>query len=154
RLERRRRRLGQRFRAGMRRTPRRGNAGRADGEERMRVLIAIDFGTARSGYAFAYADEREVPCRVDWPDQPGPYLQKLSQMLYGPGDELIAWGYSAPKQLALRRRSGEPSPYRLVRAFKMKIKEGRPSPRGPTFVQDDRSYYVLDLIADYLRQLK
>ena len=120
----------------------------------MRVLIAIDFGTARSGYAFAYADEREVLCRVDWPDQPVPYLKTLSQMLYGPGDELIAWGYSAPKQLALRRRTGEPNPYRLVRAFKMKIKEGRPTPRGPAFVQDDRSYYVLDLIVDYLRQLK
>ena len=125
----------------------------------MRVVIAIDFGTSRSGYAFGFFSEDtsklpEIYVRTDWPGQPMAYAKTLTQLLYAPEGHLIAWGHEAPNRLAQLKHDPRRREYRLLRNFKMQIKNGQRTPKGPTFTDNNQTYAVLNLVVDYLKEVK
>lgn len=120
-----------------------------------RVTVAIDFGTARSGFAYGYRGETEVHVFNAWPDAPTTtYPKTLTQLLFNHKREVIAWGYSAPAVLAHKRTSRFHGSYRLLRDFKMQIRKGTPGPDGPKFSEDGEVYSVVELIATYLAHLR
>ncbi|MCI0457670.1 MAG: HSP70 family protein [Gemmataceae bacterium] len=120
-----------------------------------RMVIAIDFGTARSGYAFALVRDRQIHRRTHWPDQPTPYVKTLTNQLCAPDGTVAAWGYSARRELARLVKERAARGYRLLSGFKPRLHTGAPSPEGPIYTTDDgTAYRVVDLIAAYLHQLK
>ncbi len=129
----------------------------ASPREMVRVVIAIDFGTARSGYAFAFATDnnKEVRVRSRWPDQEYGYVKTLTHLLYGPTRRVLAWGCTAMQEMVRLRRDGLFAGHVFVRDFKPALQDGKVGPDGP--VWSDRygnAFPVVDLIADYLRELK
>jgi hypothetical protein len=65
-----------------------------------RAVVAIDFGTSRSGYAYAFTEDRTIYGRTDWPGQMVPYCKAPTRLLYDGGAEPIGWGYEASSKLA------------------------------------------------------
>ncbi len=136
--------------------PERGETEATDAKERhaMQVVVAIDFGTARSGYAFAFARNPEVFVRTDWPAQPVPYVKTLSQLLYNPVGAVVAWGYEAPKRQAELRRMADREAYRLLRNFKMQIPLLRKENADPILDVGKHQFRLLDVVAAYLEKLR
>jgi hypothetical protein len=119
------------------------------------VVVAIDFGTAQSGYAFAYPRVASpVPrVRTDWPGQPTPYVKTLTQLLVDRAGEAVAWGYEAPMKLALLRQTKEGEGYRLLRNFKLEIPKLRQGASDGKVEADGVRFQLIDLVASYLREL-
>ncbi|MCX5983808.1 MAG: hypothetical protein NTY89_18860 [Nostocales cyanobacterium LacPavin_0920_SED1_MAG_38_18] len=63
--------------------------------KKIKVVAAIDFGTSRSGYAYAFKDDKRVIGRYEWDKQPFPYIKTLTQSLYNSDRKLETWGYAA-----------------------------------------------------------
>jgi hypothetical protein len=123
--------------------------------EAPRVVIAIDFGSSRSGYAFAFPNQGEIKYNTDWPDQPFKYCKTLTTLLCLQNGQVAAWGYSAHTELARLRSEGQVRGYCLVSGFKPNLHTGAPSDRGPLLSGPaGRSWPVVDLIAAYLGHLK
>ncbi len=123
--------------------------------ESIRVVVAIDFGTSRSGFAYAFTVDRKVIGWTDWPGQSTAYPKTLTQLLYSPEGEVLEWGYLAPQRMAELRREADAAKYHLLRNFKMELHESTArSYRGPLIKQGGREYAVVDVISDYLRLLK
>lgn len=122
----------------------------------IRVVIGIDFGTSRSGYAYAFTDDKRIVGRTEWPGQPVPYIKTLTQILYSPEQKVEAWGYEARRKLAELRRNKEANNYNLFQNFKMQLREGKDrTQNGPVITTNNgQKFVVLDLIADYLKRLK
>ncbi len=136
----------------------------------IQVVVAIDFGTSRSGYAYAFIGEKkdekkpEPKPHFGWPDQPHPYEKTATYLLFSPERELEAWGYSARLKLAQLRKDKKAKEYHFLSNFKMALHEkktetwdGRPiivkgSQRIITV--DTQEFPVIDLVADYLRCIK
>ena len=116
-----------------------------------RVVAAIDFGTSRSGFAYSFTVDKKVIGWTDWPGQSTAYPKTLTQLLYGPDHDMIAWGHLAPQRLAELRREANPRDYQLCRNFKMDLhRESRRTNHGPPATGRG----VVDLISDYLRVMK
>jgi Hsp70 protein len=122
-------------------------------EQAGRVRIAIDFGTSRSGYGFAFND-RQIHLRTLWPDQPVPYAKTLTNLLCSPEGKVDAWGYTARTELARLRKQGADGGYHLLRDFKPHLHTGKRTDKGPIVTQDGKNYLVVNLIAAYLKRLK
>lgn len=123
--------------------------------ESTRVIVAIDFGTSRSGFAYAFMVDRKVIGWTDWPGQTMAYPKTLTQILYGPGREVVAWGFPAAQRWAELRRSRAADQYRMFRYFKMELHEaGEHGERGPVLHRAGEEFAVVDLVADYLREIK
>ena len=123
------------------------------------MVVAIDFGTSRSGYAYAFKKDRRVVIRTDWPGQPTPYVKTPTHLLYAPDRKVEAWGYDASQRWAHIRQVFEPQGYHFFRDFKMQLREGQPkTPDGPVIsshsLGSKGDFLVLDLIVDYLSELK
>src|SRR4051794_36529254 len=101
----------------------------------MPVAVAIDFGTSRTGFAYAFLDDpkREVYFRTEWPHQPLPYPKNLSNVLYDPDGRLVTWGFAAVHEIARLRNDPRRDEYRHLTGYKMQLKEGQPGRRGPEF---------------------
>lgn len=125
-------------------------------DKSIRVVIGIDFGTSRSGYAYAFTDDKRIVGRTEWPGQPVPYIKTLTQILYSPDRKVQAWGYEARMRLAQLRKNNEANDYNFFQNFKMQLREGKDRTQdGPSVTTNNgRKFLVLDLIADYLRLLK
>ncbi len=67
---------------------------------------------------------------------------------------MAGWGFSARKEMARLRREGRHHGYAHVTGFKVALRKGKSSPHGPIFRIGTRTFHVVKLIADYLRQLK
>jgi molecular chaperone DnaK (HSP70) len=119
-----------------------------------RIVIAIDFGTSRSGYAYAFLEDRTIYGRTEWPGQQVPYCKTLTDLLYTPGGEAIAWGYEARRKLAELRKNHAARDYYFFSRFKMKLREGNKTADGPVENQNGRQFLVVNLISDYLRFIK
>jgi molecular chaperone DnaK (HSP70) len=121
----------------------------------MLVAVAIDFGTSRTGFAFGFfGDPKEdVHLRLNWPGQQLPYHKTLSDLLYGPGKRLEAWGASA--RLAISRLKHDPlrGQYQYVTSYKMQLQEGLPGPDGPEFEAGGIRFKTVELIADILAEI-
>ena len=122
----------------------------------IRVVIGIDFGTSRSGYAYAFTHDKRIVCRTEWLGQPVPYIKTLTQILYSPKRKVEAWGYEARTRLAELRKNKEAKDYNFFQNFKMQLREGKDRTQdGPVITANNgQKFVVLDLIADYLELLK
>lgn len=125
-----------------------------------RAIVGIDFGTSRTGYAFAFTGDRRIHFRESWPHEAAPYVKNLTHLLYGPAGA-VAWGYAARRKLAELRTAKDARQYTLFHGFKMQLRYKPTSTDGPVFHRGDRPFelngrkwLVVDLIADYLRFIK
>ena len=130
------------------------NLSMADPNDQARVVIAIDFGTARSGYAYAFLHDRRIVKRTAWPDQPFHYAKTSTNILWDPAGAVAGWGFTARKDMARLRRENKHQGYVHLTGFKVALRKGTPSPEGPTFRSGNRTIQVVKLVADYLRKLK
>lgn len=121
------------------------------------VIIAVDFGQTGSGFAHAFLRDRRVQLLDDWPDQTIGYVKTPSALLYGPDPDggVAHWGFSAFRHLASLYGNEEANRYRIVSNFKIDLFRDRNNPTGAHHVgRDGRSYPVIDLIADYLTEMR
>lgn len=121
-----------------------------------RLVVAIDFGTSRSGYAYAFTENPQIIGRTQWASQPVPYIKTLTQLLYSPDKKVIAWGWEASKRLADMQRVIEASDYNFFQNFKMQLRDSRNrTADGPIITTNNgQQFLVFDLIVDYLKILK
>ncbi|WP_414548847.1 Hsp70 family protein [Anabaena sp. CCY 0017] len=118
------------------------------------LVIGIDFGTSRSGYAYAFTDDTRIYGKIDWSGAPAPYPKTQSHLLYSPNREVIAWGFDARKKLAELQKDADK--HNFFQNFKMQLREGKQkNANGPVITTNNgKEFAVIDLIADYLRLLK
>lgn len=118
------------------------------------IVVGIDFGTSRSGYAYAFLDDKKIIPRTQWFGQNVPYVKTLTHILYSPDCKKTWWGYEARKELASKRMDGAEQ-YHFFERFKMALKENS-NTSGEIQIQSKsgKKFLVLDVIADYLRHLK
>jgi molecular chaperone DnaK (HSP70) len=123
--------------------------------QQIKVIAAIDFGTSRSGYAYAFKDDKRVIGRYQWDKQPFQYIKTLTQSLYNSDGKLEAWGYSALYELAQLRKEKKAKDYSFFSTFKMALRESRKNSNGNpiTTTENGQEFPVIDLVADYLREL-
>jgi len=123
--------------------------------QKIKVVAAIDFGTSRSGYAYAFKDDKRVIGRYEWDKQPFQYIKTLTQSLYNSDRQLEAWGYSALSRLAELRQDKNAKDYSFFPTFKMALRESRKHTNEGLIAtaNNGKEFPVIILIADYLRQL-
>jgi len=126
------------------------------GDRAFRLVIAIDFGTSRSGYAYAYTDDKRIIGRAEWPGQPVPYPKTLTHLLYAADGKPVAWGYDARAKLAQLRQNQQAKEFTFLQNFKMQLHEGKvQNENGPVLTNaNGRNFLVVDVISDYLSYLK
>jgi molecular chaperone DnaK (HSP70) len=112
-----------------------------------KVVVGVDFGTSRSGYAYAFKDDKNLVTRTKWEGSPLPYVKTLTHILYTPSLEVEAWGWEAKIKLAERRSNGLAKEYIYESNFKMRLFED--GQRNNT-----SGLSANRLITDYLRKLK
>ncbi len=60
------------------------------------VYVGIDFGTSRSGYAFAYGADSTPQLQFNWPGESVQQAKTLTAILYDKRTwEALAWGMDA-----------------------------------------------------------
>ncbi|NEP80195.1 MAG: Hsp70 family protein, partial [Okeania sp. SIO3B3] len=120
------------------------------------VVVAIDFGTSRSGFAYKFKESDYSVFRDVWPDNPISYPKTATHLLISSTGELEAWGYTAMKKLAELRAKGNAKDYYFVRNFKMELHSGKKDRSGPYLINENNGekIYVIDLIAKYIRIIK
>jgi len=99
------------------------------------VVIAIDFGTSRSGYAWASFRRRNILTSDSYPGRRPPYPKTLTEVLYGPDRTLKAWGYPARRELATLRKEERAGDHNYFKNFKMALWDG--SVKNPMSLLDD-----------------
>lgn len=121
-----------------------------------RVVVAIDFGTSRTGYAYAFTNEEKIYVKTDWPAQPEPYPKTLTQVLYSPEKTLAAWGYEARSRYLDVRRQPDAKKYDFFANFKMKLHSTKNyNSEGPKLTgTSGNTFLVRDIIADFLNVIK
>jgi hypothetical protein len=63
------------------------------------IYVGIDFGTSRSGYAFAYGADSAPQLHFNWPGETVQQAKTLTALLYDVNSwEPLAWGMEAYKQ--------------------------------------------------------
>src|SRR5947209_4513853 len=82
-------------------------------ETTIKAVAAIDFGTARSGYAIAFLHDRQVHYQEWWPGHQLPSAKTLTQLLYSATGDLHAWGYNVPQEVARLGQEGAARGYHL-----------------------------------------
>lgn len=124
----------------------------------IRVVVAIDFGTSRSGYAYAFTENQQIIGRTEWPGRPPvAYVKTLTHLLYSRDRKEMNWGWEARRRLAeVQHPFGKNDDYNLFQNFKMQLHEARERTQdGPTIsTNSGQKFLVLELIADYVKQLK
>ncbi|MDZ7966419.1 MAG: Hsp70 family protein [Nostoc sp. DedSLP03] len=129
-------------------------------EKNIRVVLAIDFGTSRSGYAYAFVNDPRIIGRTEWEGQPIAYNKTLTHLLYSrdEGKNIVdAWGWPAKKRLFdIQRSFDDPQGYYFFENFKMKLHQGQDkNSNAPDITTNDgQTFAVLDLISDYVKLLK
>jgi uncharacterized protein YegL/molecular chaperone DnaK (HSP70) len=137
-----------------------------------KLYLAIDFGTSRSGYAYGFADENtsgedrtRIRWEKKWPDAlPRDSAKTLTQILYSPTREVAAWGFQAVEEYARLQQEGKEDGYILFEKFKMALyKERKNQDEGELYCEDEgglyreingQKFYIVDVISDYLREIK
>lgn len=123
------------------------------------AVVAIDFGTSRTGYAYGFFDDKDkTPFGdFDWPNQKAPYPKAPTQLLYDSNKQLDkhGWGYLAKNRLAQFQSNSQQHTYFFHEKFKMLLHElDYDDSRGPMLELKGEKFLVIDLIADYLRIIK
>ncbi|MEY3199266.1 MAG: hypothetical protein RJA13_1224 [Bacteroidota bacterium] len=125
-------------------------------DKSIKVVVGIDFGTSRSGYAYAFLDDKKIIPKTQWFGQDIPYVKTLTQILYSPDRKQKWWGYEARAVLAEKRKTNEAKNYHFFERFKMALRESDDrTSEGPRITSSaGGKFLVVDIIADYLRFLK
>ena len=120
------------------------------------VVVAIDFGTSRSGFAYKFKESDDSVFRDLWPDSPINFPKTATHLLVSPTGEIEAWGYTAMKKLAELRAKKTAKDYYFARNFKMELHSGKKDRIGPYIINENNreKIYVIDLIAKYIRLIK
>jgi molecular chaperone DnaK (HSP70) len=121
------------------------------------AVVAVDFGTARSGYLFTLTGDpaHAVYGEDQWPHQRYGDIKTPTYLLYSPADQVAAWGSEAWAALPRLRRERALQGYHFLREFKLRLHDGEGSADGPTLrAEDGKGFPVVHLIAEYLRRLK
>lgn len=123
--------------------------------ESARVIVAIDFGTSRSGFAYAFTVDRKIIAPSDWPGQALGYPKTATELVYGPDRQLIAWGYSAAQRRAELERRQQAQGHHFFRDLRGELRSAEVTTRrGPVLKRSGGRFAVVDLIGDALRPLK
>ena len=138
--------------------------------EDTQVVIAIDFGTSRSGFAYSFIGDKEAHAHEDWPEGVARYPKTNTHLLYNPDGQVAAWGFEAMVQYAALRQKQQHKGYHFLANFKMALyekadkvwdqqrlifKDGqRTLLKENTDDNEPKEFLVLDLIADYLKCIK
>lgn len=107
------------------------------------VVIAIDFGTARSGFAFAFFTTCAVHVYSLWDRQPLPYPKTPTRLAYR-SDNHIDFGWTASKEFLQKNHIYKP--HYLFQKFKMDL--------SPFKENHDGGIPTMKLVADYLHCIK
>jgi len=122
----------------------------------IKVVVGIDFGTSRSGYAYAFIDDKKIIPRLQWFGQTVPYVKTLTQILYSPDLQEKWWGHEAKTVFFEKRKTDEAKQYHFFEKFKMSLRESEDrTSEGPQIISSaGKKFLAVDVIADYLRFLK
>jgi molecular chaperone DnaK (HSP70) len=127
-------------------------------ERNYRIAIAIDFGTARSGYAYQFFEDKNVKdpiFRNKWPDTNEFYPKTLTEILFRPDGAVEAWGHTARKRFTQLREEASEKGYIFIDNFKTLLHEGKDRDQdGPFIMREGKKFSVLRLIAEFLRLVK
>jgi len=91
--------------------------------DKYRIICAIDFGTARTGYAYIHlSDPSNVLVNPVWPHSPGGYEKTATELLIsrGPEYKLREFGFSARRRMSELSQE-EASCYLFISGFKMNL---------------------------------
>ncbi|GAX45256.1 hypothetical protein NIES4075_62770 [Tolypothrix sp. NIES-4075] len=116
--------------------------------QKIRVVVGIDFGTSRSGFAYSFSFESQIKLYRDWSLQPSPYVKTLTDIFWDLSKkQLKSWGWEAPEDMG-KIPTAKINDYVHCRKFKMLLYEGK------EYYSDKERILVLDLIASYLKEIK
>lgn len=121
-----------------------------------RFVVAIDFGTARSGYAFSTVhDEEKIAYRSgNWPDQPFQTSKTPTLLLLDSDGRSVRCGYSALKHLATLS-SLDAKKHVLADMFKMSLHGSEGSgARKPQIKRAGKTFDTFPLVVDYLKWMR
>lgn len=122
------------------------------------LAIAIDFGTARSGYSyqfFADKDAKDPSLCYRWADTNEFYPKTPTEILFNPDGLVEAWGHSAKKRFNQLRERAEEKGYIFIDNFKTLLYESsQRDENGPYIIREAQKFSVIDLIAEFLKRVK
>jgi molecular chaperone DnaK (HSP70) len=123
-----------------------------------RIAIAIDFGTARSGYAYQFFEDKDAKdpiFRNKWPDTNEFYPKTLTEILFRPDGSVEAWGHTARKRFTQLREEASEKGYILIENFKTLLHDGKDRDQdGPFIMREGKKFSVVKLIAEFLQRVK
>jgi molecular chaperone DnaK (HSP70) len=123
-----------------------------------RIAIAIDFGTARSGYAYQFFEDKDAKdpiFRNKWPDTNEFYPKTLTEILLRPDGAVEAWGHTAKKRFTQLQEEASEKGYILIENFKILLHDGKDRDKdGPFIMRVGKKFSVMKLIAEFLRLVK
>ncbi|MCP4654922.1 MAG: chaperone protein [bacterium] len=123
--------------------------------ESARVIVAIDFGTSRSGFAYAFTADRKIVAPSAWTGQAIGYPKTANELVYGPDRRVVAWGHPAAQILAELQRRQQAQGYHLFRELRGELRSSDvKTRRGPALERPGGRFAVVDLVGDALRLLK
>lgn len=129
--------------------------GKKSGNENFLLVVSIDFGTSRSGFAYVFKSDEKIFGYTQWPAQPAPYPKAPTHLLYSPEGKIDAWGWEAREKLARLRKHNKAEGYTFINNFKMELRRKNDMRSGePCLMVNGRKFLLVDIIADYLRELK
>ncbi|CAB4400866.1 unnamed protein product [Rhizophagus irregularis] len=115
----------------------------------IRVVVAIDFGTTFSGFAYANRSSPEIITNDTWPQQIGPLKTNTVLQYDSNCQNVIKWGNPALAQRQSRRRSKDSSSSKTVELFKLHLGNIPQNEKPP--LPSQLNYEKA--ISDYLREL-
>ena len=123
-----------------------------------RIAIAIDFGTARSGYAYQFFEDKDAKdpiFRNKWPDTNEFYPKTPTEILFRPDGAVEAWGHTARKRFTQLREEASEKGYILIDNFKTLLHDGKDRDQdGPFIMREGKKFSVMKLIAEFLKLVK
>lgn len=126
-------------------------------DDRFAAVVAIDFGTSRSGFAWAEprAANSYVSTHEDYPNRRGRYPKTLTALLVGPDTTVTHWGFEALDQSFAYHPAfhGPDAPIFLTR-FKSKILGARESITPKELRRRGKNLVPANVIGSYLLSLK
>lgn len=112
-----------------------------------RFVVAIDFGTSHSGFAYVHkSNPSEIEALYSWDHAPSPYSKTLTALLYDGKRNVTSWGYKAHHDY-LTLSDYLRGSYTFVTKFKLFLDESYK-------IKPPEGLNVLILVADYLTYLK
>ena len=90
------------------------------------LVVAIDFGTTFSGYAYSFRDEYQkdhgkIHSNVSWESEDGIFTPKTPTAILFENGEFRSFGYEAEETYNALLENGEEEGYSYFSRFKMKL---------------------------------